>query len=83
MFIHVFICHSVIIIYIIFQPEKKETAKQEVEGGQKENVKETDGVSSSLPSHNNHQHQAHGGPRAVTMDYGMMQRYIKNLVGND
>ncbi|XP_071550765.1 TBC1 domain family member 1 [Panulirus ornatus] len=63
--------------------EKKETPNQEIESGQKEVIKEVDGMSSSLPSHNNHKHEVHGGSRSVTMDYGMMQRYIKNLVSHD
>ncbi|KAK8746622.1 hypothetical protein OTU49_017111 [Cherax quadricarinatus] len=67
--------------------EKKEMTIQKPEDGEKEDIKETSDISSSLPSHSNHHHQqqqhGHGGSRAVSMDYGIMQRYIKNLVGND
>lgn len=55
--------------------------KPEEDAG-KDQTKESDDVSSSLPSQSHH-NQNHPGQRSVTMDYGMMQRYIKNLVGHD
>ncbi|XP_042241893.1 TBC1 domain family member 1-like [Homarus americanus] len=69
----------------VSKTETKEAANQKpVEGGEKEEAKESgDNISSSLPSQSNQHHQLHTGPRAVSMDYGLMQRYIKNLVGND
>nr|XP_045614273.1 TBC1 domain family member 1-like [Procambarus clarkii] len=62
-------------------------SKKAADDSEKDDTKETDDISSSLPSPSpsNHQHQqhAHTSPRAVSMDYSIMQRYIKNLVGND
>uniref|UniRef100_A0A0P4WCG4 Rab-GAP TBC domain-containing protein n=1 Tax=Scylla olivacea TaxID=85551 RepID=A0A0P4WCG4_SCYOL len=64
------------------EPEKKEEAKKTTEDKEKEQTKESDDISSSLPSQSHHQ-QNQSGQRSVTMDYGMMHRYIKNLVGHD
>lgn len=64
------------------KPEKKEEAKKSTEDKEKDQTKESDDVSSSLPSQSHHQ-QNQSGQRSVTMDYGMMHRYIKNLVGHD
>lgn len=66
----------------LYQPEKKEVAAKSEEDVGKDQTRETDDVSSSLPSQS-YNNQNHPGQRSVTMDYGMMQRYIKNLVGHE
>lgn len=64
------------------EPEKKDVVTKPKEDERKNSSRETDDVSSSLPSQSYH-NQNLPGQRSVTMDYSMMQRYIKNLVGHD
>ncbi|KAG0719497.1 TBC1 domain family member 1 [Chionoecetes opilio] len=61
--------------------KKEEVTKPDKKDAEKEQTTESDDKSSSLPSQTHHQH-SHPA-RSVTMDYGMMQRYLKNLVGHD
>ncbi|XP_064100515.1 TBC1 domain family member 1-like isoform X1 [Macrobrachium nipponense] len=64
--------------------ERKESStlnKNPVEKDEKDEVQEGEVISSSLPSQDTFLQQ-NSGPRAVSMDHGLMQRYIKNL-GHD
>ena len=71
---------TIISVICLYQPAKKEEKKVK-EDAEKEQTKESDDISSSLPSQSHHQ-QNQPGQRSVTMDYGMMQRYLKNIVGH-
>ncbi|MPC19905.1 TBC1 domain family member 4 [Portunus trituberculatus] len=50
------------------EPEKKEEAKKSTENKEKDQAKESDDITSSLPSQSHHQ-QNQSGQRSVTMDY--------------
>ncbi|XP_063586704.1 TBC1 domain family member 1-like [Penaeus indicus] len=66
------------------KPEKKESLELKIsEPEDRESSRESDDISSSLPTNDFLlAHQAHQ-TRTMSMDYGSMQRYIKHLVHND